>query len=426
MAYITAPDFRMKGIEWELDRPSQINVSAYTARRSVLQNPWHGRWRAKVELATVQGESGFRALRSFFARCEGQVNVFRVYATVEAQNSNFGVIVASTAAAGATTMSISGYATALTEGQYFTVNGQLCVCIANQSGASLTFEPPLRAQATAGTFVVTSRPYALVSMAASSTGWSIGAARRYGAAFTVEEAIGDADGAAPETLSQLFAAGETGGWYDPSDLASMWQDSAGTIAAAVNSPVGKINDKSGRGNHLTQATAASCPILRQSGSLYYLEFDGVDDSIGAAFTAVQPFDRISAIRQISWTADDYVFDGNANGGSLGQQVVTPELSLYAGTGWACTNAEALVGTDKVVSERFNGASSTLTMNNGSASTGNPGTTANPAGLRMGSAYNGIFNSNVRIYGALMIGRTLTASEVATVRNYMAAKSGVVL
>lgn len=60
----------------------------------------------------------------------------------------------------------------------------------------------------------------------------------------------------------LFQASEQGGWYDPSDLSSMFQDSAGTVpVTAVEQPVGKINDKSGRGNHLTQATAASRPTL---------------------------------------------------------------------------------------------------------------------------------------------------------------------
>src|SRR3712207_4298621 len=75
----------------------------------------------------------------------------------------------------------------------------------------------------------------------------------------------------------LFAGGTQGAWYDPSDLSSMFQNSNGTTAAAVDSPVGKINDKSGNGNHATQSTSAARPILRQSGSLYYLEFDGVDD-----------------------------------------------------------------------------------------------------------------------------------------------------
>jgi hypothetical protein len=59
----------------------------------------------------------------------------------------------------------------------------------------------------------------------------------------------------------------------------MFQDAAGTIPAAVDAPVGRINDKSGRGNHLTQATAAAQPMLRRdpTSALLYLEFDGVDD-----------------------------------------------------------------------------------------------------------------------------------------------------
>lgn len=43
----------------------------------------------------------------------------------------------------------------------------------------------------------------------------------------------------------LFAAGEVGAWYDPSDLTTMFQDSAGTTpVTAVEQPVGLILDKS--------------------------------------------------------------------------------------------------------------------------------------------------------------------------------------
>lgn len=83
-------------------------------------------------------------------------------------------------------------------------------------------------------------------------------------------------------IPPLFANGEEGGWYDPSDLTSMYQDSAGTIPAAINQPVGKINDKSGRGNHLIQATAAARPTLK---ALYnkLTKTDQLDD---AAWTKV--------------------------------------------------------------------------------------------------------------------------------------------
>ncbi len=63
-------------------------------------------------------------------------------------------------------------------------------------------------------------------------------------------------------IAAMFGSGEQGAWYDPSDLSTLYQDSAGTIpVTAVGQPVGKILDKSGRGNHATQSTTASRPTL---------------------------------------------------------------------------------------------------------------------------------------------------------------------
>ncbi len=60
----------------------------------------------------------------------------------------------------------------------------------------------------------------------------------------------------------LFGSGEQGAWYDPSDLSTLFQDSAGTTpVTAVEQPVGRILDKSGRGNHATQATTTKRPVL---------------------------------------------------------------------------------------------------------------------------------------------------------------------
>jgi len=58
----------------------------------------------------------------------------------------------------------------------------------------------------------------------------------------------------------LFATSEPGVWYDPSDLTTMFQDTAGTIPVTTpGQTVARINDKSGRGNNATQATTASQP-----------------------------------------------------------------------------------------------------------------------------------------------------------------------
>ena len=81
--------------------------------------------------------------------------------------------------------------------------------------------------------------------------------------------------------NSLFVSGEQGIWLDPSDFSTLFQDSAGTTpVTAVGQPVGKILDKSRRGNHATQSTGASRPTLQQdSNGMYYLSFDGTDDGM---------------------------------------------------------------------------------------------------------------------------------------------------
>jgi hypothetical protein len=197
MAVIQAPNWRIRRIEWELDRPAQMNVSAYTGRSKVVANPWHGKWRAKVEMAPIVREENIRPWRAFFAKLRGQVNTFRLPATEGKQNSNNGVEVASTAAANATSITITGAGSPLFAGQRVTVNGQL-LQLTDVSGNTLTFEPPLRAEAEAGTTVVTSEPYALVRLSASAWGEAVDVGQVYGFAFDAEEAIGETDPSPPE------------------------------------------------------------------------------------------------------------------------------------------------------------------------------------------------------------------------------------
>lgn len=199
MAFITAPTLPIRQITWVLSRPAQINVSQWTGRRSVVANPWHGKWRASVQLRPIVGEANIAAIRGFLAECMGPINTFRLYATEGDQNQNDAVTVSSTAAAGVTSISVTGTDTPMTKGQFVTVNGQLLQLTANQAGAVLAFQPQLRAQAAAGTAVVTRRPYALVHLASQDSGWSVEAGQVYSVSFDVEEAVLEADGAAPET-----------------------------------------------------------------------------------------------------------------------------------------------------------------------------------------------------------------------------------
>ena len=61
----------------------------------------------------------------------------------------------------------------------------------------------------------------------------------------------------------LFASGEKGVWFDPTDISTLFQDAAGTIpVTAYGQKVGKILDKSGNGNHATQSNATLQPTYQ--------------------------------------------------------------------------------------------------------------------------------------------------------------------
>jgi phage baseplate assembly protein gpV len=58
----------------------------------------------------------------------------------------------------------------------------------------------------------------------------------------------------------LFIGGFQGAWFDPSDASTVFTDTAGTTPASIGQAVARINDKSGNGNHATQATPGARPI----------------------------------------------------------------------------------------------------------------------------------------------------------------------
>lgn len=70
-------------------------------------------------------------------------------------------------------------------------------------------------------------------------------------------------GVRPEArVAAMFADSTRGAWYDPSDLATMFQDPEGTTpVSSVEQWVGLLLDKSGRGNHLSQLTPTARPRL---------------------------------------------------------------------------------------------------------------------------------------------------------------------
>lgn len=93
-------------------------------------------------------------------------------------------------------------------------------------------------------------------------------------------------------------------WYDPSDLATMWQDTAGTIPAVPGLPVARIDDKGNLGLHATQSTAANRPTLqRDSLGNYYLQFDGANDAL--TIPTGMPVPTTGCCAVVAWQHDGY-------------------------------------------------------------------------------------------------------------------------
>lgn len=139
---------------------------------------------------------------------------------------------------------------------------------------------------------------------------------------TLNDRIRRWDGTIFSPLS-LFAAGEQGFWYDPSDFSTLFQDSAGTIpVTATTQPVGRILDKSGRGNHATQVTSTARPTLQQDANgKYYLSFDGVDD-----FLVTGNINFTATSRMTSWAG---IYSASTSLGLVGE--LSANTSLNNGT-----------------------------------------------------------------------------------------------
>jgi hypothetical protein len=88
----------------------------------------------------------------------------------------------------------------------------------------------------------------------------------------------------PQTPFSSLKDGTTGSFWSPRVISSLWQDTAGTIPAIINSEVKRMDDLGGLNNHMLAPIGSRTingytytfkgPTLRQDGTQYYLEFDG--------------------------------------------------------------------------------------------------------------------------------------------------------
>ena len=232
----------------------------------------------------------------------------------------------------------------------------------------------------------------------------------------------------------LFAGGTQGLVYDFTGATSVWQDTAGTVAAVNNSVVARIDDKSGNGNNATQATGANQPLYKTA-PFPRVMFDGIDDILATAAINMSARDEISVImgvQKLSDAATQVVAENTTGAGSFRVYIPAAGTSWVHGmtgtassdspaAGFAAVNTAVVTGLGKIATDtniiRVNGVQQASVATD--QGTGNMGNFAVGLGARIG----GTVPFSGSIFALIIINRLLVASEIAQAEAWVNARTG---
>ncbi len=205
--------------------------------------------------------------------------------------------------------------------------------------------------------------------------------------------------------------------------AQIYNGIAGTLAFDFN-PATYTN-----GTTFVDSSVNAAVISLNGGSVICtasaLYFDGVNDFMATGgFTLVQPETVYLVLKQATWTVADCVYDGSATNSMLLEQYAagaSPQLAQYAGS-YAGIVSFALQ-TGGVVTAIFNGAASSLRLNQNSASSGSVGTT-NGGAFTLGTRADGARASNITVSEVLVFNTAHDTATQNTVIQYLQDRNGL--
>ncbi|HEU4407119.1 MAG TPA: hypothetical protein VFS43_17755 [Polyangiaceae bacterium] len=228
-------------------------------------------------------------------------------------------------------------------------------------------------------------------------------------------------GAAPG-YSPLAAFGaDTELWLDAADTGTRYLAAVGGAPAGSTDPCGAWADKSGKldggaPRHATQGTASMRPTCTASA----LAFDGGDNIVTPAFAASAPPNTLAIVGRVTNNGGALV-DGSAprtivsRGANAATYTVHNGLSLTAGA------ASPDLSARRAFVAEFNGASSRSFVNNAPQASGNAGALGT-SNLSIGGISGDFLVGEV--CEVVLVGRLLTAQELAALHAYFQAKWGL--
>ena len=214
----------------------------------------------------------------------------------------------------------------------------------------------------------------------------------------------------------ILKDGNTVKWFDylenvtkdVSDLTSIWDNKTGIPGIIPGA--------------LLQAVEADQPLWTPEGIL----FDGIDNIMKtSAFTFVQPEQIYIVLKQVTYTQNDRFFDGNvASSGYVYQSTNTPELRMAAGIA-SGTNTNLILNTFSIMRALFNGANSSLIINETLPLEGDFGA-LNMGAFTLGGRgdENPVQNSNIQVKEIILRKIADTAQGKQDIYDYLAAKYSI--
>lgn len=225
---------------------------------------------------------------------------------------------------------------------------------------------------------------------------------------------------------QLISSGDFGGFYDFSNTATLWQDTAGTNAVTTTGQtILRINDRSVLGNHLTTTNG---PTWNSSG---YGVFNGTSSVLSKSVSqTITDFTVIIACMETTRQANViYSFVNNIPGtGRLSAHLPWSNGNYYFdvynatnGSGRIAGTFPHSVNTAIVASHRRGSGSIQAWTNQTSRGTASLTTSVSANIIKIGGDSTYFYAG--RIYSFFFVNKALTTEERTSVENWMALRNG---